>query len=309
MNKKDLKQIEDNYRSIISKEKPLLTQKSINQYARCLKLLHINLVNHDNLENYKFLKNTDNVEKFLSQYSLTTRRNYCTSIINLLETEENRDKDTIKYYEKITKHINNDYKKQNETGIISDKQSVNFVDIEQIDKLIELLKLNKETMGYIIFKILYHHHIRNELAELQVVELKRYKRMTINDKYNKNFLVVGSKKLFISRNGYKTGKIYGEIVFEIKDKILKRDLRKYLKTLTTDMLFTFPPNKDKRNQLANYMIYLSKKYIGVGISTTMMAKILLSHKYLSHKKKQQESADERGHSVSTENLVYIKSKE
>eukprot|EP01046_Picozoa_sp_COSAG06_P123016 COSAG06_NODE_70814_length_190_cov_17.659341_2_plen_36_part_01 len=29
------------------------------------------------------------------------------------------------------------------------------------------------------------------------------------DKRDKNFMVVGSKKLFISRNGYKTNKKYG----------------------------------------------------------------------------------------------------
>jgi hypothetical protein len=304
----DDKQIEEHYTTIIKQEKEQLTEKSVQQYARCLKILHKNLVGNESTEDYNFVKDYEKVENFLSKYSFTTQRNYCNAIVALLESEDKRDKVAIKYYEKIVKQQNNNYKKQNESGIISDKQAGNFVGIEKVNELLEKLKQEKNKMGYIIFKILYHHHIRNEIAELQVIPLKPFKKLSLENKKDKNYLVMGSKKIFIARNGYKTGKTYGEIVFEITDKTLKKEIRDYVKTLQTNEMFPFPSEKnvDKRNQLSNFMIYLSKKHIGVNISTTIMAKIMMSHKYLENKLKQEQTAKERGHSINVENDVYIK---
>jgi hypothetical protein len=304
----DDKQIEEHYTTIIKQEKDQLTEKSVKQYARCLKIIHKNLVGNEKTDDYSFVKDYEKVENFLSKYSFTTQRNYCNAIVALLESEDKRDKVVIKHYEKIVKKQNNNYKKQNESGIISDKQAGNFVGIDKVQELLEKLKQEKNKMGYIIFKILYHHHIRNEIAELQVIPLKPFKKLSLENKKDKNYLVMGSKKLFIARNGYKTGKKYGEIVFEITDKTLKKEIRDYVKTLQTNEMFPFPSEKnvDKRNQLSNFMIYLSKKHIGVNISTTIMAKIMMSHKYLENKLKQEQTAKERGHSINVENDVYIK---
>ena len=319
----DDKQIEEHYTTIIKQEKDQLTEKSVKQYARCLKIIHKKLVGNEITDDYSFVKDYEKVENFLSKYSFTTQRNYCNAIVALLESEDKRDKVAIKHYQKIVKQQNDNYKKQNESGIISDKQAGNFVGIEKVNELLEKLKQEKNKMGYIIFKILYHHHIRNEIAELQVIPLKPFKKLSEKNKYyyktkedeekdinrvGKNYLVMGSKKIFIARNGYKTEKKYGEIIFEITDKTLKKEIRDYVKTLQTNEMFPFPSEKntDKRQQLSNFMIYLSKKHIGVNISTTIMAKIMMSHKYLESKLKQEKTAKERGHSINVENDVYIK---
>lgn len=318
-----LKQIEEHYKTIVKKEKENLSEKSLEQYSRCLKLLHKNIVGYEKTEDYNFVKDKEKVENYLSKFSFTTQRNYCNAIVALLESEDKPDKPILKYYKNIVKQNNTNYKQYNETGIISDKQAGNFVGIDKVNELLDKLKQEKNKMGYIIFKILYHHHIRNELAELQVIELKPFKKLQERNKYyykskededkdinriGKNYLVMGSKKIFIARNGYKTQKIYGEINFEITDKILIREIKKYVKTLLTNEMFPFPEqsNVDKRNQLSNYMIYLSKKHIDVNISTTIMAKIMMSHKFLNNKKLQEQSAKERGHSVNVENEIYIK---
>ena len=306
-----LKEIEEHYKGIIKEEKPTLTEKSVEQYARCLKLLHKNVVGFEKTEDNSFVKDYEKVENFLSKFSFTTQRNYCNAIVALLESEDKRDKVALKHYEKIVKQQNNNYKKQNESGIISDKQAGNFVGIDKVDELLDKLKQEKNKMGYIIFKILYHHHIRNEIAELQVIQLKPFKKLSLENKKDKNYLVMGSKKIFIARNGYKTGKKYGEIIFEITDKLLIKEIRQYVKTLLTNEMFPFPTqvNTDKRNQLSNFMIYLSKKHIGVNISTTIMAKIMMSHKYLENKTQQEQTAKERGHSLNVENDVYIKAQQ
>jgi len=294
---------------LIKNEKPNLKANSIKQYVRCIKTLHNKILGENvKSDNFDYLKDPDVLKEHLSGYHFTTARNYYTAVITLLETEEPRDKNVIREYTNIVKSTNNEYKEQNKKGFISVKQSDNFVGVDKVDELIRLLREDNIDMGYILFSILKHHHIRNEIATLVKIPLKDYKRLDENDKRDKNYLVVGTRKIFISRNGYKTNKTYGEIVFDITDKQLERDIRKYIKTLNTDEVFPFPDNKtsDKRQQLSNYMSYLSQKYIGVKISTTLMAKIMLSHKYLENKQAQEKDARERGHSVSVENDIYVK---
>ena len=296
-----------NITTLIENEKPNLKPTSIKQYVRCIKTLHNKILGENTeTDNYDFLKDPEKLKIHLSEYHFTTARNYYTAVITLLETEEPRDKDTIKVYENIVKESNDNYKKQNETGIISVKQSDNFVSVDKIDKLISILK-DKNEIGYIIFSILKHHHIRNEIATLQVIKLMDYKKLQVLEKKDNNYMVVGTKKLFIARNGYKTNKTYGEITFDITDKLLIKDIRKYIKGLDSNEMFPFPDsNGGKKQQLSNLMSYLSDKYIGVKISTTLLAKIMLSHKHLDTKLAQEKSSSERGHSVSVMNSVYIK---
>ena len=164
------------------------------------------------------------------------------------------------------------WKEENESGIISVKQSDNFVSVEEIDKLINKLK-TYDKKGYILFSILKHHHLRNEIATLQIIKLQEFKKLKTPDKKDKNYMVVGTKKLFISRNGYKTDKKYGEIVFEITDKKLNKEVRNYIKGLDgNEEMFSFPDingeGNDKKKQLSNYMSYVSNIFIGSKISTT-----------------------------------------
>ena len=103
----------------------------------------------------------------------------------------------------------------------------------------------------------------------------------------------------------KTKKI--RIVFDITDKKLIKDIRKYISGLDGDEMFPFPDSKGgKKQQLSNYLSYLSKREIGVNISTTLLAKIMLSHKYLDNKQAQEKDSKERGHSLATDNEVYVK---
>ena len=297
---------------LITNEKPNLKPTSISQYIRCLKTLHSKIVEEsEETTIFNFVKNPETLELHLSKYHFTTARNYYTAVITLLESENNpENKPLIKKYSSIVKNSNDEYKKENETGIISMKQSENFVSVEEIDKLINKLK-TYDKKGYILFSILKHHHLRNEIATLQIIKLQEFKKLKTPDKKDKNYMVVGTKKLFISRNGYKTDKKYGEIVFEITDKKLNKEVRNYIKGLDgNEEMFSFPDingeGNDKKKQLSNYMSYVSKKFIGSKISTTILAKIMLSSKYLENKQAQEKDAKERGHSVSVENDVYIK---
>lgn len=295
---------------IIKKEKPNLKQTSINQYVRSLITLHKKLITSGEDEDYMDLfKDTQKVKDALSDYSSTTARNFYTSLITILGSEERPNKKVIREYELIVKGVNEEYIKKNDEGYISDKQGVNFVGVDKLDELIRKLKEEKKEMAYILFQILKQHHIRNEIATLVSIPLVAFNKLKKDDKKGNNYLVVGSKKLLISRNDYKTIDKYGEIVFEITDKKLVKDIRKYLKDLPTSEVFVFNEDNttaDKKQQLSNYLSYWSEKYIKVKLSTTLIAKIMLSHKHLETKIAQEKDSKERGHSAGVQNSIYIK---
>lgn len=295
--------------SLIKTEKPLLKDTSIAQYVRTLNTLYKKLKSEGEEYNYmELFKNAGKVKDALSEYHFTTARNFYTSLITILSTEVAPDKKIILQYEGIVKSNNEQYDKQNQSGIISVKQSGNFVGVEKIDELIMKLKKDEIHMAYILFSILKYHHIRNEIATLEQIALKSYNKLTTPEKKDKNFLVVGTKKLFISRNGYKTEKKYGEIIFDITHKPLIKEIRKYIKGLKDNVVFPFPDEitSDKKQQLSSYLSYYSKKYIKVNLSTTLIAKIMLSHKHLETKIAQEKDSKERGHSVGVQNVVYVK---
>ena len=62
-----------------------------------------------------------------------------------------------------------------------------------------------------------------------------------------------------------------------------------------------------RNQLSQLLIKYSKRYLdGKSISTTILRKVVLSHKFGHLKKQQEEMASITGHSTQVMNDVYIK---
>tara|TARA_R110000822_G_scaffold293714_1_gene415743 strand:+ start:21 stop:1037 length:1017 start_codon:yes stop_codon:yes gene_type:complete len=310
---------------LIKSEKPKLKSTSIAQYVRTLNTLYKKLKTDDGGETYmELFKNPDKVKDALSEYHFTTARNFYTSLITILQTEEIRDKKVILQYEDIVEEKNKAYDTENKTGIISEKQSESFQGgVEKIDELLHKLKADNMDMAFIIFSILKHHHIRNEVATLLYITLPNYNKLKTTDKFyyeeddvkrvnkiGKNYLVVGSKKIFISRNGYKTGKVYGQILFDIVDKPLIKEIRRYVKGLKDDIVFPFPEKdglkSDKRQQLANYLNYYSVKYISVKLSTTLIAKIMNSHNHLNAKLAIEKDAKERGHTNQTLLDIYVK---
>ena len=317
-----------NFVSKIKNEFPNLKDNSVKQYSRCLTKIINNYELFSNLEpnDEYYVEKVDNlfdnpniVDKCLidtrnkretwKSFSPTTTRNYYTAIATILKCEDIPNKKLIKHYEDKVKEFNLDYKKQNQTGIISEKQSPNFVKIEKIDELLDKLKEYKDTQGYILFKFLKLYQLRNEIATLKKISLKSYNKLSNDEKKEQNFIVVGSKKLLVTRRDYKTQKFYGEIKFEIEDKVFKKELLNFVSNIDDlDYVFKFPSDKteDRKNQLSNYLSYLSEKYIGVKISTTLMAKIVSSHYHLEEKKAQEKEAKIRGHSIATKNEVYIK---
>ena len=295
---------------IIKKQKPYLKDTSIAQYIRSIKKLN-ELINGENaeLENFNFIEDAKKIKEVLEQFHFTTRRNYYSAIITLLQAEDKPNKLLIREYSDIVKHANTKYEEEQESGVVSEKQKEKLVSTSVVEEFIDKVKASKDEMLYILLRLIITYHTRNEIATLKLIKLRDFNKLKDEEKQGNNYLVMGSKKILIVRYDFKTNKKYKEITIEIDDKKLAKEIRSYVKTLNTDNVFEYKGEQLTPKKLTNLLIYQSKKLVGVPLSTTMLAKSILSDKYAGKNEEQKKDAKNRGHSVSVQNKVYVKSKE
>ena len=296
--------------AIIKKQKPYLKDSSIQQYIRAIKKLH-QLINGESSEfnNFNFIENSEKVNEVLQQFHYTTRRNYYSAIITLLQAEDTPNKELIREYSDIVKEANTKYEEEQESGKVSEKQKESLVSTNVIDEFINKVKESKDEMLYILLRLITTYQTRNEIAGLKLIKLMPFKKLKDEEKQGNNYLVMGSKKILLVRYDFKTNKKYKEISIEIDDKKLSKEIRSYVKTLKNDNVFEYKGEPLTPKKLTNLLLYQSKKLVEVPLSTTMLAKSILSEKYGYKNEEQKQDAKNRGHSVNVQNKVYIKSKD
>jgi len=314
-------------KEVIKKARPKAKESTIKMYESNLKKLQKMF----DTDNWKFLDNIDEVKDKLSHLHYTSQRNYFNSIIILLmalNSDKKYDK-LIDKYNEIRDEGNKKYQDDNATGVISDKQKENFVELSEIknmisdmEKEIKSKKLkskpnltSKEKMliqVYILFNIYTRLPLRNDVSEMTITTKRDYNKLKEDEKKEHNYLVVEKNKMFFVLNQFKTSSKYKELDIDIP-KDLEKLLRFYIKVngLTNgDVLFTSSTGTTlSRNALSQLFIKTSKKYLGKSISTTMLRKIVLSDKFADVKEEQKEMAEITGHSVATMNNVYVKQKQ
>ena len=249
-------------------------------------------------------------------------------LLNALNSENDYD-DLIKKYVEMRDVLNEKYVEENQTGKISDKQSPNFVELSEIEKMFKMMeghlkdgkvktkdKLMSEDKqlltAYTIYKMLVSIPTRNDFADLIYINKAQYNKLTDNEKENNNYLVNGKDGMFFVYNNYKTSAKYQEKIIEMP-KELKKHINTYIRVMKRKYNEPFfvsgTGGKLSRNMASQLLLKMSKKYLNKNISTTMMRKVVASHHFGDLKKQQSELADKMGHSVETQNLVYVKEKQ
>ena len=308
-----------NLKETIKKSRPNIKDTTIKSYEANL----TKLKKMFDSDNYSFLKDVDEVMEKIGDKHFTTIRNYLNAIIILLLALNHDDKytDIIKEYQSKRDDLNQQYEDENATGKISAKQEKNFVPYEDIVGMIN--KMGQDLKGfkkrelsakdkmllqiYIIYQIHIRLPMRNDVAGMEAITKRAYNKLTEAEKKVKNYLVVEKGKMFMVLNKFKTQSKYEELRFDVP-KDLEKLLRAYLKINGMGVLFKSSTGKElTRNQISQLLIKFSKRYLdGKSISTTMLRKIVLSHKFGDLKKEQEKMSKITGHSVETMNNVYIK---
>lgn len=304
---------------IISKSRPNAKESSVKMYASNLMKL-MKLYEKDNLD---FLKKPEEIEEKLSSLHYTTRRNYLNSIIVYLMAVKDKDDPLIKEFSDIRDNHNKQYEEENATGIISDKQKENFVDISEINNMINKMgqeikdkKLKKKEdltakdknliQVYTLYNIYTRLPLRNDLAGMEVINKRAYNKLSEEEKKAENYLVINKNSMFMVLNKYKTSSKYEELKIDIP-KDLEKLLRQYIRINGMGVLFKSSTGKPlTRNALSQLLLKTSKKYMGKSISTTMLRKIYLSSKYADMKEELEKDNKIMGHSKEVAMESYIK---
>jgi len=189
-------------------------------------------------------------------------------------------------------------------------KDINRRDIKRKSKLeksdIELLQ------AYTMFTFFIRYPTRNNLAGMILLNKSDFNKLKDDVKKNNNYLVREKSSMFVSLNNYKTNLKYGEIKFTL-DKDIEKVFRQFIKILNknnNDILFTITKKGEEvemnSNLMTQYLTRYSEKYIDKKISTTMLRHIIPSEKFAQKNKEQSELAKIMGHSVATQNKIYIK---
>ena len=289
-----------------------LSDKSKTLYAkniaRVLKAL--------DMEPHQAVGKTDPIYDYLVEKypNSNTRRNYLAAF-GAFNTMVGKDKSAIKFFTDKVQELNNKYSKENETGIISDKQKRSFeVGMDGLHKLLNTLedmpnKTNGQKTALLAYEILMEIPIRNELATLEFLTKSSFNKLKEDKKRDRNFIVATTDSMEMVRYGYKTGKKYGEIRTPISES-LRQKLVMYKRDVGNSYLFRDGAGNPLSNQqLAELLYHTSKKILGVPVSTTLFTKIRLSHEHGESVDKLKKEAQTRGHSTGVQQSVYIKKME
>ena len=305
----------ENLKDLISKSRPQAKESTIKMYVSNLNKL-MKIFEADNL---KFLNDVDKVKEKLQDKHFTTQRNYYNSIIVYLMSK-NKESKLLEKYNEVRDELNKKYVEQQQSGVISDKQKNNFIElnelknmIEQIKKDLDIPKLKKKEISskeykllqiYVILEILVRIPMRNDLSNLLKISRREYNKLSDNEKKENNYLVIDKTKMEFIMNDYKTSKKYKEKVIAVP-KDLEKIIRMYIRK-NGDSKNLFPMS---RNAMSQALIKTSKKYLDKSISTTMIRKIVASDLLKDVKKKEQELSKKMGTDIDTIKSVYVKTED
>ena len=307
-------------KEIIMKARPNLKPNTIKMY-----IFNLNkLKKLFQAEDLKFLSKVTEVKEKIKDLHYTTQRNFYNAIIVYLRASD-KNEELIEKYDTMRNELNEQYKTDNESGKISEKQKNNFVDIQEVKDMINKMEAEIKKEGlkkkenltakekqliqvFTIYSILLKIPLRNDLAGMEAISRKKYKTLTDKDKEVNNYLVVDKAKMEFVLNEYKTARKYKQKNILIP-KELEKIIRMYLRKNGMGILFkTGTGTPLTRNALSQLLIKTSQAYMNKNISTTMIRKIVLSDMFADTKKEMEKMSEITGHSVETMNNVYVKEK-
>lgn len=251
---------------------------------------------------YKFLQDTEAIEKKLEKYAETTKRTFYVSIINYLP-----EKNTARkyYYDKM---MDVNKASREKAGEKSEKQVENWMSQEEVKAVWEKLKTEAEPLlrkkklseaetnllqSYVILSLYVMQPPRRSMDYTQMIVVPMY-----DDNMDKafNYLSLKDKKFYF--NNYKTAGTYKTQIEEIPEDLFTI-LKKFRKT---GLLLT----KNDKAVTSPQMTDILNKIFGKKISVSMLRSIYMSSKHSESAKELSNDVKMMGTSVRAARESYIK---
>jgi len=308
----------DNYENLfkqIQKEKPNVRKITIESYLKYLINLHNEVYKNKDFSNLKWLKNYDKIMDTIKNKSYLTQRNILNAVIVGLHSEK-VDEDIIEKYSKLRDNFNKMYIEKTKNGM-SEKEEKNIISRKELDDFIKqfesIIKIKKcrsnknmnekelhEFQMYIILKFYQKYPLRSDLCTFKFIKDGDVM------KQGENYYLWNKGEIIM--NEYKTSNKYGKYTITldndinslfkclIKKKIIKNN--NFLITKKTGEPYT-------KQEFSNLIVKFFEVRLNKRIGVTLLRKIYLQ-KYSDVKEEMAKDAQMMGHSVATQQGVYVK---
>lgn len=295
-----------------------ISQSSLKLYVNNLKRLNEN----QEIKNFNFLKNVENIIDKIKDYKPNTRRSYIISIVSLLKQEPKLKKLYDSYY-KILMDYNNDLKTNNSK---SETQKENWINQDEVLEIYNKIKSDTDGINekkkiteadydklqkYLVLSL---YTIQPPRRNIDYQYMLIVNKMTddLDDKYN--YLDLDKKEFHF--NNYKTKGTYKCQTTEIKPELmdvinlylkyhpLKTVLKK--KNGIVPFLVNFDGEPYNSN---NFITRVLNKIFNKRIGVSMLRSIYLTNKFGDKVKELNDTAHDMGTSSNTIQNQYIKTDE
>ena len=251
--------------------------------------------------NYKFLQDTEGIEKKLEKYSVNSKRTFYIAIVSFLP-EKNKIR---KFYFDKMMEIN---KATRDNTDKSDKQKENWLSQEEVKEVWEKLRADTEPLmakqkntadetkqihSYVILSLYVLQPPRRSLDYTQMIVVPKYDE-NLDKAYN--YLSLKDKTFYF--NNYKTNKTYKTQTIPINDELFTL-LKKYRKT---GLLL----QNNEKALTSPQMTLILNKVFGKKISVSMLRNIYMTSKYGDESNALKQDAHDLGTSVNVAQSNYIK---
>jgi|TARA_R110000824_G_scaffold356269_2_gene543505 hypothetical protein len=274
---------EDKLIAIYRISKPDIKEISIKQYIQNLKNYHKKVTNKDTFDwvDWDWLKFNPDILSDVK--TLASKRNFYNSILPLFKSfgmQKVEGTQNLNVLEEQNKYglaiqkINKEVRAMSSANIISDNKLEKYqVKFEEIQKLVLKLKLNKDFQSSLILFLMTEYKFRNEISNFKWISLQDFNKI---DNLEGNYIVIGSRRMFISRGQFKTDKTHGRTETEIENKILRADIKKYIKKLDDNIMFKNSNGEMYSNDsLSQKIARLTKAEFGISLGTSSINSLYL----------------------------------
>ena len=301
--------------------KPNLKENSLNLYLRNLKLAWraiFHMPNDKYPENINFLNDHKKVLNYIHTMKITTKKNYLTSFIVVIQAFKKKDLYDIYKPEldNVVKLYNQHLESQNKTpkekknwanmitlhNIVDGyKQQLQDKGIFTLDKKVlsnkEFFLLQRYVVGMLYTGSPNNPPIRNNYADMNIIKKKMFDKLTSEQQTLVNYLVItGKNKKHFHFNVYKTLHSYGSKIIAVDPKINKV-LNIWLHyNKSPYLLLNMKREPLSKNGLTKFVNKLFN-HDGKTIGTTMLRHIFISELFPADKTKKKEIAGLMSHSV------------
>jgi hypothetical protein len=313
--------------STIKSKRPNIKDSSLNMYIKNLRKLNKEIGDSSNVHSLKVLKEKSKVDKFLETKAKSTKKNYYATIVVLLMTEENEDKDLIDKYRVEMEDLDSSLKEMQKSQEKTEKQKQNWASLEELQKVMKTYKREIDMKGlfkkenltkseldliqkYVITSLYVldpenNPPLRSDYS-MTVINIKDYNKMK-DAELKQNYLVVrGQNKKFFHLGEFKTQGKFNNKTIDVGKK-LNTVLNKWLKVNPTKfLLFNRSLEMMTANQLTKAVKSAFSPLNKNGLGISMIRHIVISTLYPPQNKEKQELADKMLHSVEQQTNVYSK---